>query len=113
MAKYFQDSRELPRKRIDCSSDSLTAERIDQELNLEPEGITLCVRLPGFAQDSLGYVFVLLREEPGLRVLDICQTVGLDAANAGEVLEIVRHCSGLEYSDKWYERLYTLRNDRQ
>jgi hypothetical protein len=115
MPLYFQGTKNIPHPSISLAINDteLPATRLFGAIPITGS-LSVSVRMPRFAPDSLGYLFIVSKVANGrFKVKDLAQTIDLSVASKDELLSLLRHCSGIEFSDHWYSELYQIRNNRQ
>ena len=110
MPKYFDGEKPLPFPRSAITPDRLTEDWAQQKLARNRGNLSLCLRFPGFPDDSLGYVFNIEQAGDSFRISDITGKQLLKVANLGDLVAMVLHVSGTSYDADWQTQFQKLRN---
>ena len=93
----------------DASVDEITEEWIISTLQ-ENDAVSLSLALPGLDESCIGYLLNLRNCESGIEVCDVTQRSLFSIDSATEVIKLVRHLVGYEYSEDIYNRFTKLRD---
>ena len=110
MPKYFTDEKELPFDKVALDPEDLTADRLE-ELFESNSKLTLCLRFDGYDQSCLGYIFNVQLEDGSFRLTNIVGQLELSVQNMESLLEVMRHVSGISYSERVQAAFQQIRND--
>jgi len=109
MPKYFDGERLLPFKKVTIDISSLTYEFLNQLISSN-SSMSLCVRLPGFEETCLGYVFNVKKLGETFQIIDITERVVLSLKSIEEIDELIKHAIGYAYSESMHRELAKLRD---
>jgi hypothetical protein len=114
MPKYFEGEKALPFPRVDFLLSELSENALREALASHNHQVSICLKLPGFPVDSLGYLFFVVQNPDGsFHLQDLARSIAIKTESLGKVESFLRHCSGAAFSQEWYDILYAMRNDRQ
>ncbi len=114
MPEYFEGERTVPAPIVIISTGDPTRNLDKIKLALDQHvSFTISYILPHLTEsNTLGYVLVIKKDENQIEASDVCGSLKFKLLSAEEVLDLIEHSAGVRYSDLWYQRLYSKRNDR-
>ncbi len=111
MPKYFDGARELPQ---DLLIIEYTSELLDTfELQSRQYNGRFCIniKLPGLPENSLGYLFIVEKNNDLYTVLDVKDIVHFRGVNTAYLIRIIKHASGIEFDLEIQSEFHRIRNE--
>jgi hypothetical protein len=110
MPKYFNDERPLLYPKTTLGEGDLEPNAIAKRFNDRKEH-SLCLSFSGFEPNCLGFVIHVRKTADRYELLNIAGEIEMTVRNEQQLVEVIRHISGLEYSAKVQRAFQEIRND--
>ncbi len=109
MPKYFTDERPLLFNKATFKLGELTSATLAALFEKSP-GNTICLTFEGFEANCLGFLVHVRKSGDRFELLNIAEEVELFVHSEEQLLEVIKHVSGAEYSERAQKAFQQNRN---
>lgn len=111
MPKFFEGVINLPKTKYKLTPEELTAEYVQSLPIEENELFCISVALPGLPESSLGYIFFITKKNGLYTVSNIAGNTFFRSMEIEQLIEIIKHSSGVQYSENIQEQFSRIRTE--
>lgn len=110
MPKYFNDERPLLFPKVTIGVCELTADWL-AALFKQQDRNSISLSFQGFEESCLGFVVHVKKTGARYEILNITEQFELAVENEQQLVEVIKHVSGVQYSEKMQATFQQIRND--
>jgi len=110
MPKYFTDERPLLFSKVTIKPGELTIAALST-LFAKGKQYTICLTFEGFEANCLGFLVHVRKSGDRFELLNIAEEVELFVHSEEQLVEVIKHVSGTEYSERAQKAFQQIRND--
>ena len=111
MPKYFEGARELPQELVTIEYTTAALETFKQKLHQSNGHFCISVKLPGLPENSLGYLFIVIKINGLYTVSDVKDVIHFRDVNSTYLIKIIKHASGIEFDLDIQSEFHRIRNE--
>ena len=111
MPKYFDGAKELPQDLLIIKYTSESFDTFEQQSSQYDGRFCINIKLPGLPENSLGYLFIVEKNNDLYTVLDVKDVVHFRAVKTAYLIRIIKHASGIEFDLEIQSEFHRIRNE--